>query len=641
VATGLLLGFSLLFARGVQLQLLQREHWAKLANEQIWRSVRFEPRRGEIHDRNGEKLAVSIEMESLAANPRLVSDPFSTAGKLAASIDVPAGDLAAKLQQPRAFVWLKHYLSPRQADAVRALELTGIHFVMETRRYYPNVELAGHVLGFVGRDHHGLEGLELSQDALLRGHPGTHTGATDARGRIIYPYGLPPDAPPQGYSLRLSLDKRVQYICERELQATVNTYGAKSGTVVVTRPETGEVLAMATFPSFNPNTFASSSPTIWRNRAVTDTFEPGSTFKMFLAAAALEHGLAHPQDLFYCEQGSYRIKNHTIHDPRKFRWLSLAQILRFSSNIGAAKIGQRLGAKRYYHALRAFGFGARTGTDLPGETPGLLRPPEKWSAVDVAAASFGQSLSVSTMQLAMAVSAVANGGRLMRPLLVTEVLNARGELIRRREPEVIRRVISAATAERLKLLLADVVTREGTGARAALAQYRAAGKTGTAQKSTRESAGYAAECYNASFVGFVPVENPQIAVVVVINEPQKAFYGGVVAAPTFRRIARQTLHCLRIMPEQVSELARHNATRPGDQGSLMGLQPASYERPETDGRELMPDLTGLSLRVALNRLGTFRGSLDIRGSGRVVWQSPEPGSNLATVRSCRLILAAD
>jgi len=645
VTGGLLFGFLLLISRSFQVQFLQWEGWASVANKQVRRDLPLEPRRGDIFDRNGQELAVSIEMESLAANPRLIEDPAACARQLAPIIEIPAARLQEKLGQQRAFVWLKHYLSPRQVEAIRALNNKGIHFVKEHRRYYPNLELAGHVLGFAGRDHIGLEGLEVAQDLLLRGHSGTHPGAKDARGQTIYTHGLPVESGPYGYSLQLTLDKRIQHIAERELQKTVSEYEAKSGMTVVIDPQSGEILAMAVSPTFNPNYFVSYGPSAWRNRAVTDAFEPGSTFKIFLLAAALEEGLVHPDDLFYCEQGKYRVMNHTIHDLKKFGWLSLAQILRFSSNIGAAKVAEKLGADRFYHHMRAFGFGTTTGLGLSGETPGLIRPPKEWSPVDLAATSFGQSMSVSAIQLAMALGAVANDGLLMQPLLISEVLDTDGRVVSRNNPRVVRRVISATTAQRLKLLLADVVKPGGTGARAALAQYQSAGKTGTAQKGNHQSGGYEEDSYTASFVGFAPVTDPKILVVVVINEPQKGFYGGVVAAPAFRRITQQTLHALQVPPEKVKSKHKNAATldnmEPSASLPLLALQPVAYGQTESNQSTVMPDLTGLSLRAALGQLRNFTGSLDIHGSGRVVGQNPEPGRNLSTVHSCSLILAAD
>ena len=644
VTAGLLFGFILLIARSFQIQFFQWQGWASVANKQVRRNLLFEPRRGDIYDRNGQELAVSIEMESLAGNPRAIENLKATSRKLSKIIQIRASTIEKKLRQKRAFVWLKHYLSPRQADAVRALGLKGIHFVKEDRRYYPNVELAGHVIGFVGRDHVGLEGLEVSQDLILRGHSGTLPGTKDARGQIIYTHGLPAESPPRGYSMRLTLDKRIQYIAEKELKKSVNDFEAKSGVTVVMEPQSGEILAIGVYPSFNPNSFSSYGPSVWRNRAITDAFEPGSTFKIFLAAAALEEGLVEPNDLFYCEQGKYKILNHTVHDLKKFSWLSLEQILRFSSNIGAVKVAEKLGQDRLYHHIRAFGFGSSTSIGLPGETPGLIRPADEWSPVDLAAASFGQGLSVSAIQLATALGAVANDGLLMRPLLIKEVLDGQGRVVRRNRSRVMRRVISVDTAQRLKKILTAVLRPDGTGARAALAQYQAAGKTGTAQKSNQQTGGYAEDRYTASFVGFAPATDPKILVVVVINEPKKGFHGGVVAAPAFRRIAQQALHALQVPPEKakgkqrkIASLDNGAATQP----SLVALQPAAYGQRPKQEEIVMPDLTGLSLRAALDRLKSFAGSLDIHGSGRVVGQNPEPGRNLSTVDSCSLILAAD
>ena len=640
----LLFAFLLLVARSLQIQFFQRQEWGDFANKQIQRNLPLEPRRGDIYDRNDQELAVSIEMESLAANPRIIENPTATARQLSRVIQIPAVSLDKKLRQERAFVWLKHYLSPHQADAVRALGIKGIHFVAENRRYYPNVELAGHVIGFVGRDHLGLEGLEVTQDLLLRGNSGTLPGAKDARGQIIYTQGIPDESRPLGYSIRLTLDKRIQYIAEKELRRTVRDFGAKSGMTVVMEPQSGEVLAMGVFPTFNPNSFSSYGPSIWRNRAVTDAFEPGSTFKVFLAAAALEEGLVDPNDLFYCEQGKYRILNHTVHDLKKFGWLSLAQILRFSSNIGAAKIAEKLGPERFYHYIRAFGFGAPTSIGLSGEASGQIRSPDEWSPVDLAAAGFGQGLSVSAIQLASALGAVANDGLLMRPLLVKEVLDGQGRVVRRNKPMLVRRVISAKTARKMKAVLAAVLKPDGTGARAALAQYQAAGKTGTAQKSNRQTGGYADDRYTASFVGFAPVTDPKILVVVVVNEPRKGFHGGVVAAPTFRRIALQALHALQVPPERIKAKSKKVAAFDNglpSQASLIALQPVAYARTKYTQAIMMPDLTGLSLRQALNRLKNFAGSLDIHGNGRVVGQNPEPGRDLSTVDSCSLILAAE
>jgi cell division protein FtsI (penicillin-binding protein 3) len=420
----------------------------------------------------------------------------------------------------------------------------------------------------------------------------------------------------------------------------VKSFEATSGTAVVMEPSTGEILAMACYPSFNPNNFGSSRPAAWRNRVVTDAFEPGSTFKVFLAAAALEEGVAQPGDLFFCEDGNYEVLNHTIHDVHKYGWLSLAEIIRVSSNIGATKVGQKVGAKRYHKYIRAFGFGEPTGIELPGETSGVVRPPKEWYPIDLVTGSFGQGMSVSAIQLATALSAVANDGLLVRPFLVKEVVDPQGRVIERYEPKVVRRVISEATAKALKQILADVVTPDGTGSQAALDHYSAAGKTGTAQKSGQHGRGYSSDRFTSSFIGFVPAVDPRIVVVVVINEPKKGQYGGVVAAPAFRRIAEQTLYCLNVPPDKMEKGATLEASRP-KADPAPAMQPAAFDPGEDGDRGLMPNLTGLSLRAALDQLRDLPCALEVRGSGRVVGQSPEPGRNLSGIKSCRLVLAPD
>jgi cell division protein FtsI (penicillin-binding protein 3) len=640
VAWGLLLGYLLLVARSLQLQVLEQEVWAAIASKQVKMSLELEPRRGDISDRNGQELAVSIDQDSLAADPRAVEDPERVARQLAPLTGMPKSAVLGKLRQSRSFVWLKRHLTPKQADQIRALGLNGIHFVSESRRYYPDGEVVGHLLGFVGRDNRGLEGLEFSHENLLRGASDIQPGERDARGRIIYTDGLPARELPQGDGLRLTLDKRIQYITAKELQETVKSFDAASGTAVVMEPSTGEILAMACYPSFNPNNVGSYQPAAWRNRVVTDAFEPGSTFKVFLAAAALEERVAKPGDLFFCEDGKYEILNHTIHDVHKHGWLSLADIIKVSSNIGAAKVGQKVGAKRYHKYIRAFGFGEPTGVDLPGETSGVVRSPEDWYPIDLVTGSFGQGLSVSAIQLATALGVVANDGLLIRPSVVKEVVDPQGRVIERHEPTVVRRVISEATAKTLKRILADVVTPDGTGFQAALDHYSAAGKTGTAQKSSQHGRGYASDRFTSSFIGFVPAVDPRIVVVVVINEPRKGQYGGIVAAPAFRRIAEQTLYCLNVAPDKMEKGETLEASRPKVDPAL-AMQPAAFESKGEGDRGLMPNLSGLSLRAALDQLRDLPCALEIRGSGRVVGQSPEPGRGLSGIKSCRLVLAPD
>jgi cell division protein FtsI (penicillin-binding protein 3) len=350
----------------------------------------------------------------------------------------------------------------------------------------------------------------------------------------------------------LNIDKNVQYIAEQALSDGVRASRAKAGTALVVIPGTGAILAMAYTPQFNPNAFTRYKRERWRNRAITDTFEPGSTFKILLVAAALESGVCSPRSKFYCEEGNYRIGRRVVHDVHPHETLSLADILKYSSNIGAAKVGEKVGPAYFYHKLTEFGIGTRLGVDCPGEATGSLLPVRRWTEIDSAAICFGQGVSVSALQLAAAVSAVANGGLLMKPYLVQEITDVQGRTVTSFEPTPIRRVISSGNARLITRMMMRTVEEGGTGIEAAVEGYKIAGKTGTAQKADPVEGGYADDKYVASFVGFAPAENPVITVLVIIDEPDKEeHYGGVAAAPVFRRIVRETLRYLKVPPEPV------------------------------------------------------------------------------------------
>jgi cell division protein FtsI (penicillin-binding protein 3) len=351
-----------------------------------------------------------------------------------------------------------------------------------------------------------------------------------------------------GHNLVLTIDSNIQYITENALMEAVNQYSAASAMAIVMQPRTGALLAIAHFPTINPNAYLNFDKSLWRNRAITDPFEPGSTMKIFSAAAALESGNIKPSDIFFCENGSYKIGNNVVHDIGKHGWLSLQQIIKFSSNIGAVKISEKVGAKKLYQTFQSFGFGAKTGIDCPGETTGSLSPPSAWSEMDTGAISFGHGIAVSALQLITAVSAIANDGILMKPYIVMEVSDQNGQTVKRFEPRQVRRAISARTAGIVKNIMQTVITKGGTGVNAALDRYSVCGKTGTARK-LDEGGKYSDSRHVASFVGFTPAANPEIAVLVIIDEPKENYYGGTVAAPVFKQIAQQTLNYLNVPPE--------------------------------------------------------------------------------------------
>jgi cell division protein FtsI (penicillin-binding protein 3) len=446
----------------------------------------------------------------------------------------------------KTFVWLQRQLEPRQAEAISDLGLKGIGLFPESRRYYPRQELAAHVLGMVGLDDRGLEGVEHLYDDLLGGKPQFVVAQQDALGRLVFRQEEPEPNPPI-FDVRLTIDEVLQYITERELARAVERSGAKAGTAIILDPHSGEILALANHPTFDPNQYKKAGSAAKRNRATADYLEPGSIFKVILAAGALEEGAIRPTDQFHGENGSIEVSGVTIRDHEKYGWLTVRQIMAQSSNVGAIKIGQKLGKSLYYHYMSAFGFGSLTGVDLPGETPGLMRRPKGWSALSLSVLSLGQEVSVTPIQFATAFAAIANGGNLMRPHVIRSLRTPDGTQARDTGPVVVRRVISESTARTLLEMLTSVVD-EGTGKEAAVPGYAVAGKTGTAQKVDPATGRYSHRKIVASFVGAVPAEEPRLVILVMIDEPETLRWGGSIAAPTFREIARDALKYLRVPP---------------------------------------------------------------------------------------------
>jgi len=625
--------FGLLFlavaSRSFYLQILQHEELVKKAEKQHQRLVQLTPARGAIMDRNGTPLAVSVNMDSCFAEPRHIQDVEGTAAVLAPFLGTSKQELVRKFAGNRNFVWLERRLPPEQASRIKNLKLRGIGFLSESKRFYPNMEVAAHVIGFTGVDPAGLEGVELKYDSVILGNTGYVITERDALGRdIAFKSAMVKNSEP-GKNIILTLDKNIQYSAEKELAKAVTASGAKAGIAVVMESDTGRVLAMANYPTFNPNAYFRYSQPQLRNRAVSDSFEPGSTFKIFLVAGAMEEKLIKPTDTFNCENGSYTIADRTIHDDtHNYARLSVADIIKHSSNIGAAKIGMKLGDERLYQYLRSFGFGERTGIDLPGESPGNLRSKRRWYGVDLATISFGQGVSASAIQLTAAVSAVANGGMLMKPYIVERILDDSGREVQRFEPHPLHRVISEDTARKLTSMLEGVTTSGGTGMNAAVNGFRVAGKTGTAQKVDPVTHGYSDTKRTASFVGFIPADKPKLTILVVIDEPKKSPYGGVVAAPAFRSIALDALGALKITPRGFSDkgpkVIEASTGQPPPQEAV--AEAASLDMP-SEG-EIMPNFRGMSMRRVLRVMEKQNINIRLMGSGRAMEQNPPPGQKI-------------
>ncbi|APG28872.1 penicillin-binding protein [Syntrophotalea acetylenivorans] len=624
IGLGFILAFGLIGYRALSLQVLDHELFEKRAQRQYQRIVQLPRQRGTIYDRNGQELALSTAVDSVYVEPHRIQDIPGTAKALARVLSLSQRRLLANLSKERRFLWVKRQVSPRESESLRALKLKGVGFIKEHRRYYPNSQLGAQVIGFTGLDPKGLEGLELQYDSQMLGERGFLVVEKDGKGKSLG-FG-DHDASVQGgnpgHSLRLTLDKNLQYIAEKELAAGVRKAQATAGTVVVLDPETGKVLAMASYPDYNPNSYRSSRPSQWRNRAVCDAFEPGSTMKPFLVAAALNEGLVSPQQKIDCENGLYRVGGRKVRDTHRYGRLTVNDIIKLSSNIGSAKIGKKLERDRFYRYLRDFGFGDRSGIDFPGESKGLLRRPEKWFEADLANISFGQGIAVTALQLARATAAIANGGLLMEANLVEQVMDSQGAIVEKYKPRTVHRVMSEAVAQQVRDMMVSVVSEDGTGPLAQVPGFTVAGKTGTAQKVDPVTGGYSADKRVASFVGFLPAEAPKLVILVVVDEPQGQTYGGLVAAPVFSRIAEQSLRHLGVSPtEPVKQSALPEIVFqdpfPAALTSLADVR-AKGDLP------IMPDCVGMSSRQVLQTMERAGLNIKLKGSGRVVEQNPAP-----------------
>ena len=701
VGVGLLFlaGFGLVAWRAVKLQVVQRDRLSAEARDQYVRQVVMQPRRGVIVDRAGQLLAQTGDAESVFVDPeeldRRAPSPSGAVAQLARTLDLDARALARRVERTGArFVWVKRRVSPAEAAAVRKLELPGVSLVAETRRYYPKSTMAAQLIGLTGDDGVGLEGIELQLDDVLRGEPARVPSLRDGRGRLALQEVVGSNRAREGARVELSIDQGLQLTTEAALGAAVRGSHALSGIAIAMEPATGEVLAMASWPPVNPNALkAGDEP---RNRAVADAFEPGSTIKTFTIAGALERGALRPGDAIDCSAG-YTVGGHVIHDHKAMGWIGPAKVLSSSSNVGAARIGARLGKQGLSDALAAFGFGQKSGVDLPGERKGLLPFPR--ADIALATQSFGQGLTASALQVVTAMGAVANGGKLMRPLVVLRTRDpADGSVIDEYRPQVVRQAVSPATAAIMGRWLTGVVEDpEGTGRRARPDGWRVAGKTGTAQKADPVTGGYSADRHFSSFVGFAPAEAPRVVIGVFIDEPKGEIYGGEVAAPPFRDIASYALKMLGVPPEPSSAAAataasaggasppatqaspkgpsaaagkggpalaaRGPATPPRSApgrppaapaatlvaaaGEAVGDEPAEPPAVEVATRRAagwgggvaVPVLTGLPLRAAIRSLEALDLGAEVSGTGRVTGQVPAPGRVVERGARVRLTLA--
>ncbi len=552
------LAFALVVLRLFYLQVYERAKLAARGEHQYEQVVVLEPKRGTIYDRMGRELAVSLDVDSVYGVPSKIDNPRELAQRLARILREDPRKLEQKLEGDKQFVWISRKVDPAKAARVRELDSEDIRLRTEARRFYPKKALAGPLLGFTGIDNHGLEGLEHAYDGMLSGVNGWVLAEKDARGRMVFPGGpgFQFRMPKPGNDVILTIDEVIQHIAEKELDAALATSHAKGGVCIVMNPQTGEVLALSVRANghgreaFNPNEPQRYKPAEWRNRAVTDAFEPGSIFKPVLAAAALEERVVHPLERFDCSAGRIQLADRVIKDAEEHGVLTFTDVIAESSNVGTIKVALRLGKERFYKYITAFGFGRKTGVDLPGEIPGILRDVRTWSGVSLGEVAIGQEIGVTPMQMAAVYSAFANNGVLMKPFIVSEIVNRSGGKGQKIMPLPVGQVITAETTAKVNKILQRVV-ETGTGQKAKPSGYTAAGKTGTAQKIDHQTRRFSKKEYVSSFVGFVPASAPKLVIVVMVDTPEGDIYGGSVAAPVFKAVAEQSLAYLQVPPDDV------------------------------------------------------------------------------------------
>ena len=583
----LLAAFLLLWCGGiclrlVYLQIFRYGSFEQRAQHQQQRTVDVSARRGIIYDRTGRELAMSVSVDSVFAVPTEIPDLAGTVSLLSRITQSDPREILARCKAGKTFCWIARKADADTAARIRSLNLRGIYFQKESKRFYPKGDLAAQVIGYVGTDDEGLSGIEREYDDKLNGQPGEMLISVDARRKW---FGSVEKQPVPGENVVLTIDQQIQYIAERELQLAMEQTHAESGTVVVENPRTGEILALANRPTFNPNLTREISAAKLKNHAVSDVYEPGSTFKLVTISAALNEKLTTPQEVFDCQMGSIVINGMRIHDSKPHGLLPVSDILAESSDVGSIKIGMRLGDDRFYKYIRAFGFGQQSGIELPGESRGLTKPPNRWSRVSFAAISMGQEIGITAVQLVALISTMANDGVWVAPRIVAATTEPQSTPQRIAfHPVEQRQVITPLTAAQMRQMMQGVILH-GTGKKALLQGYSAAGKTGTAQKVDPGTHAYSHTKYVASFAGFAPINNPEITVAVILDSAVGLHQGGQVSAPVFQRIAQQVLEYLHVP---------HDVELPANRQLLL----ASRKVKDQDLDEGSPDHLGETLETA-------------------------------------------
>ncbi len=644
---GVCLLWALVILRAAYLQFLPQEKLNALQTRQFETVVTLPARRGSIYDRNGKELAMSSPAYSLYADPKIIEDKKYLAKQLAQITGASAREIYFKIKdKSKRFVWIDRLLSTSAADEIRDLKIKGLGLVEDWKRVYPNDQLLSSTLGFVGKEGQALEGVELMHDKILRGEKKKVSLRKDARGRPLIQDGLLFTETPQGKELKLTVDADLQYFVETELSNSIKKYEADGGWVVVLDAKSSAIRAMATLPTFDPNKPLLSASVDRRNRAVTDTFEPGSTLKTFVIAEAIENKIVKPNTKIFCENGAFHIGKRVIHEAEKDHaqgTISVTEVLAYSSNIGTSKIALMMGDQKLKDAYNAFGFGQKAGIDLPGEAKGILVP-LPWKDHLLANISFGQGITASPLQIANAYAAIANGGVLNQPFIVESITDVETNETITTPTKQIRRVISNETAAQMRLMLANATSENGTGGAARVPGYFVGGKTGTAQKIRSGGRGYMPGGYIASFSGFIPANEPSLVIYVGVDHPRKGYYGAQVAAPLFSKIASYAVRRDGVSPELLSETTISQvkddsiAQKFLNADKIIKLDKKATDEIKAGLLTSAPQLKELTVREVLAKAAEQQIEVKLVGTGRVENTWPESGQALSDDRHMTVFL---
>lgn len=643
VTVCLCFAFMIVLARASYLHLVNDDQLRSIAKQQYNAKIPVSVRRGKIFDRNGEELAVSLPVPSVYVDPTMVRDVAGTVKALSPILEMSEKELLEKIAGGKRFAWLKRRISYDTMKKVAELKLPGVSSIEESRRFYPNGELASQVLGAVGHDSQALSGIELLYNDVLSSKKRSVTYKRDAHGRLY--------AAPVGYeeqsdvgNIYLSIDKQIQFIADSALKRAAEEFQARAGIALVMDVNTGELLAMSNSAEFDPNRYSKYPMPSWRNINVTDTFEPGSTFKVLIVASAIDLGKVKPDTKVFCENGAIKIQSAVLKDHAPYGDLPVEDVIKFSSNIGALKVANKMEKQDLYEKLKSFGVGVETEIEYPGEVNGILRNYKSWQPVELGTIAFGQGVSVTPLQMVTAYSSVVNGGMHYKPRLVERIVDRDGVVRSGETPIVLGSPINAQTSEIMRKMMARVVEKGGTGTKAASESYSIGGKTGTAQKAIEGGNGYAKGKYFASFIGFAPVDAPRIVVMVGLDEPKGSYYGGAVSAPAVKEIVERTLRYLDVPSRESPVLYTAEAEKKSEvpattvevkdvaEVKTTETKPAeevkSPEKFVKAGGEsyVMPDMTGLTMREVLSASGTAKINAEVTGSGIAVNQVPAPGA---------------